>query len=322
MQIGAISIKNENLSTKQIVLLSELIQQLILEKNNIIGFSTCHRHELYFKAECLEEFAVNLSRNIQITLASPMLKIASFFKRDCFRHLAELMSGLNSPILGESHILNQVKSAYEEVKSNKKLPSEIHFLFQKSLKIAKNFRFSQSSIIGRETLEKKVCEQLVKTTSVHEPILLVGNSQINRNILNQLIQMGYMKIFLASKSSIDCINKKPVNSLSYESLKNWGQFAGIVFATNTKELLIEKNNPDIQTKIVIDLSIPKVTDPVFFEKDCVYFDLEKIHQLIQVNQKHLGNWKEKNEEIIASQVEKQMTLYYLRKLKKEQILVR
>ena len=320
MQIGAISIQNDSLTPEQINVIAETIQKITANQNDKIGLSTCYRHEIYFFHQDLDLEVKSLIQQIKNEVCAPF-NYQIYLADKCFEHLSKLMAGLNSPILGETHVLNQVKKAYTESIKVKSLASELHFLFQKSLKLAKSLRFSQSAILGRESLEKKVCEKILKVVSPNEPILLVGNSDINRTIFNLLITLGYNQIFLASKSDVLFSHKKLKGCLSYDALNNWDQFSAVILATYSKERLISQLKEPRKTKILIDLSIPKVTEN-FITSQIEYYDLDQITQMIQETQVYLKDWKVIQERKIISQVERQMALFYLRQLKKRQLATR
>ncbi len=317
MQIGAISIQNDSLTPIQIKSIGEVIQKITFKQPNLIGLSTCFRHEIYFSHDQLDLHVKILLLKIEEELHSSF-QYQLYLGDKCFEHLSKLMAGLDSPILGETHVLNQVKKAYIEEIGNKAISSELHFLFQKSLKLAKSLRYSQSAILGKESLEKKVCEKVLLKAGINDPILLVGNSDINRIIFNMLITLGFNSIFFASKSDIQFYHKKLKGCLSYEILKKWDQFTAVIIATYSKELLIVPKIEVIQTKLVIDLSMPKVTKD--FSTDSIdYYDLDKITALIQENQAYLKDWKALQEKKIQTQVERQIALFYLRQLKKKQL---
>ena len=103
--------------------------------------STCHRTEIYFSAlnlaEAHSEILQVLRREIALAFEH---ELYSYFGFDCFLHLGYVVSGLDSVIIAESEIQRQVKVAYEEVQWYYPLPSCLHFLFQKSLKIGKEKR--------------------------------------------------------------------------------------------------------------------------------------------------------------------------------------
>lgn len=322
VQVGVISFENSLFSASQIILFSELVVSLTQKEEHVVGLATCLRHEFYFSAENLESRKDYLIHLIQSQLQSNNLPYKLFYQRECFEHLSRLMSGLESPILGESHIQNQVKKAYQTAQNIKKLNSDLHFVFQKSLKIAKFFRCNHGELLNKESLEKKVIEQVIEMIRPEEPILLIGNSDLNRNILNQLLLIGYQKIYLVSKTEPLSLAKKLAGKMSYDEIHKWGSFSGVIVATSLKNARLRQPQGSIQTKLMIDLSIPSVTDLIDLPCGAAYYDLTDLLEIVQQRQIHLKDWKIEQGISISSQVERQMILFYLRGLKKGQLLNR
>ncbi len=321
MQIGVISFINTFYFEPQIILINEFIDELGLNDPQLVTISTCHRHEIYFSSEQLESKKEAIIELLKEKLNLQTLPYHYYEKASCFEHLAKLMAGLLSPIIGETHVLNQVKKGYDRRVLNRSLSADMHYLFQKSLKIAKMFRFDHEKILGKERLENLVLEKILKCVDFVDPILLVGNSEINRSILHELIAAGYQKIYLISKSWPSSIEKKITANLSYENLDLWTSYKAIVLATDSRQMVLKSHKGLVETKLIIDLCIPKVTQGNDF-LGIEYFDLEQMTLLIQNRQAYLQNWKEKEEKKILSQVERQIVLFYLRQLKKEQLLRR
>ena len=113
---------------------------------NVVLLSTCHRTEIYFSSEDLASTQTELLHVLRREIQEPFEhQIYSYFGIDCFVHLALVTAGMDSLILGESEIQRQVKMAYETACLYRALQSCLHFLFQKSLKIAQEARTGFSS---------------------------------------------------------------------------------------------------------------------------------------------------------------------------------
>src|SRR3984957_2397898 len=105
--------------------------------------STCHRTEIYFSSLDLAATHSVILQLLRQEIDLPFEhNLYSYFGDECFTHLAKVVAGLDSVILGEGEIQRQVKRAYETAQVYRKLPAPLHFLFQKSFKIAKELRSS------------------------------------------------------------------------------------------------------------------------------------------------------------------------------------
>lgn len=315
MHIAVLSIFNNTLSKEQILLFNQKIESLSADPS-IIGFSTCYRHEIYFSALDLEQKKNEILSSCILNGHAYLPSYLYFSHEDCFLHLTEVLAGLDSPILGETHIVSQVKKSYERHTLSCKKESPLHYLFQKAFKLAKAFRFQSASWWGTQSLEKQVVEKIADYAARHDPILLVGSSSINQSLKSKLINAGFQRLFIASRT------QKGAFHLGYDALKNIHQFKAVVFATVSPDVLIDQPIASGELQIIIDLSMPKVTDAACLPPHLPYFDLEKITHEINIQQQHLQAITFEEKKKLKTQVERQVSLYYLRQLKKRQLTSR
>lgn len=315
MHIAVLSIFNDTLSKEQILHFNEKIESLSADPG-IIGFSTCYRHEIYFSALDLEQKKNEILSSCTLPGNLTLPAYVYFAHEECFYHLTKVLAGLDSPILGETHIVAQVKKSYERHTLCSKKASPLHYLFQKAFKLAKAFRFQSASWWGAQSLEKQVVEKIAHHAARQDPILLVGNSSINQSLKSKLIHAGFQRLFIASRT------QKGAFHLGYDALKNMHQFKAVVFATASSYSLIQQPILSGELKLVIDLSMPKVADPACLPPNSLYFDLASITQEIKTQQLHLHAVCQEEKKKLLVQVERQVSLYYLRQLKKRQLTSR
>jgi glutamyl-tRNA reductase len=224
--------------------------------------------------------------------------------------------------MGETHVLNQVKQAYREASQAKCLCSEMHYLFQKSLKIAKAMRFAALNHFGKESLEKAVVDIISANLQKEERILLIGNSDINRSILHRLVQKGYCQLYLISRSHLGASFDLVRQGLPYQAIEKWGEYPAVILATVAKEPLIQTTPKNCSTRLLIDLSVPSLVSESVTAAALKKYDLKMISKEIQSRLVHLMALKEELEKSLAIEVERSIALYYLKQLKKKQLLVR
>lgn len=145
---------------------------------------TCNRAEWYFSTQKPAQTHQRIVSHIQAQAGvGSSCHLYTFFGLECFRHLGRVVAGLDSLFVGETEIQGQVKAAYEEARMKKVLPSELHFLFQRSLRTGKVLR-SRAHL----PLDSGLCEQVTQLIvdhiiGVNSPsVLLVGTSMINRRL--------------------------------------------------------------------------------------------------------------------------------------------
>jgi glutamyl-tRNA reductase len=104
--------------------------------------STCNRTEIYAVLSSKEDMPV-LHRFFLMLSGQNEAKKEYFYTKtgqDCIRHLFEVASGLDSMILGESQILNQIKKAYTMALSEGATRTILNTLFHRAVRTGKRVR--------------------------------------------------------------------------------------------------------------------------------------------------------------------------------------
>lgn len=234
--------------------------------------STCNRIEIYFSAEDLAEAHSHLLSYLRAGIDVPFEQaLYSFFGIDCFFHLCRVAAGLDSAIFAESEIQRQVRVAYADAK---RLPSSLHFVFQKALKISKEIRSYQHAE-GALTLYQALWRL---TEWQNRKILIVGYSQINRGLIAFLQRKGMDVLTLVTRSS-EPIRLEGVKVVDRSFLAHWQAYDVIVCGAKSEEYLIQGKGRDNQ--VIFDLSVPRNVDP---KTEAKLYNIEQIHRWMQEQQ--------------------------------------
>ncbi len=231
---------------------------------DVILLSTCNRTEIYFSGEDLavthSEILAILREFIAVTFEQ---RLYSFFGLDCFNHLAKVAAGLDSAILAETEIQQQVRGAYRACCSVFSLSSPLHFLFQKSLKISKDIRSRFPLPKGLASLESVLFELIAQP---EKEILLIGNSQINRQIINFFQAKGACRMALCTRSleSVEeFAREKKIQIMSWNELPGFRNWDVVICATQHPTYVIGQDHQGaIKPQLLIDLSVPRLIDPL------------------------------------------------------------
>ncbi|WP_296096480.1 glutamyl-tRNA reductase [Dialister sp.] len=107
-----------------------------------VVLSTCNRTEIYAvlkdssARKTLEQFFLALSGN-----SEAKKEYFFYFEGEaCIRHLFEVASGLDSMVIGESQILNQIKTAYTMALAEKATKTILNTLFHRAITTGKRVR--------------------------------------------------------------------------------------------------------------------------------------------------------------------------------------
>lgn len=263
MQIGVLGINHKSAPLK----LREQVAQVCCgckEPDKVI-LSTCNRTEIYFSGDNLAEMQCQVFSELKKRLNhSSEHAFYSFFGAECFYHLACVTTGIDSKVLAESDIQRQVKVAYELARTRGALSNALHYLFQKSLKVAKDARSRFSLYQSTIHLEGMVYQIVDSVLKKNPKLLFIGNSEINRKIIHYFYRRKKGRMTLISR---DLETAHPfaldygLTLKSRDELALADQYEGIISATTAPDYLLSTLAGEKQTRLILDLSVPRSVHP-------------------------------------------------------------
>ncbi|MGC1877928.1 MAG: glutamyl-tRNA reductase [Rhabdochlamydiaceae bacterium] len=297
MRIGVLGInyKSSEIGTRESVSKACQIKisqgSAIAEDYRCVVLSTCNRLEIYFSCENLAEAHSALLNMLREEIDTAFEhKLYSFFGLDCFMHLAGVTSGLDSAIIAESEIQRQVKVAYEQTLLHYSLPSCMHFLFQKSLKLGKQIRSTFSLSQNGVTIAKilfQLSEHLLGGLS-DLPVLFIGNSEINRKGMAHFKRKGVKKITLCTRSLLsakEMSEKEGLTLLPWEKLPSWQEYPLIICGSNAARYIVDNPGENLTARLIFDLSVPRNVDPILARHPkLILLNMEELTVLIERKQ--------------------------------------
>ena len=254
------------------------IYKSLISKSKIKGLfiiSTCNRTEIYFETSTSESSSKSF-HSVIMTLSKlkkfndglrPYIK-----KKDgvnaISKHLFRLASGLESMIVGEYQIVDQIKSAYKVCKTNKMLSPTLERMIQKSLEASKYIRTNSEIDKGGISVSSAAIDQLGNiSNSKNLSILCVGAGRTSKLSIKQLVSKKFKNIFVTNRTEsnvtpiLEKFNLKLVKFNSWKKMLNSVDI--IIFSTSSKKPLlsdIDLKNIDKQRKnkiVLVDLSVPR-----------------------------------------------------------------
>lgn len=290
---------------------------------NAVLLSTCNRIEIYFSAQDLTQCHGDILSILRENISEPFEHLLySYFGEDCFAHLAFVTSGLDSVVLGETEIQGQVKRAYEIACEWKKLPSEIHFLFQKSLKIGKLIRAHVNFTGSQVTLETAILDitQMLFKDLSQLSVLFIGNSEINRKMILFFKHKKIHGLNLSTRSLLsarDFAAKHNVFLRDRTDEADWQHYDVVVCGAKRQNYVISSKQLHsgelVKNRIVFDLGLPRNVDPNLAKHpEIVLLNIDQLGSLISRKQsshlKEFASWKE----LARASVKRQIDLYELK----------
>lgn len=287
--------------------------------HGFVLLSTCNRMELYFSSHNLAETHTYILNILKSEIKEEFSQLLySYFGVECFYHLSKVAAGLDSAILAETEIQGQVKDAYEAASKAVPLPSPLHYLFQKTLKIAKGIRTKYLLARGLPNLEHALFQsaQELFEKPQDRSILFVGASEINQKVLIHLQKKECKNISLCNRSQekgASMSAKFQIPFLPWNQLHKWPSFDWIIVGTKAHHHLLKCPAGLIFKKqLVVDLSFPRNVDPRLEKSGIQLVNIEQINRQLQFRKDSLDAEIIQAESDIHSSVQKHATLYRLK----------
>ena len=246
----------------------------------LIILSTCNRTELYYEYEnhvgeenkifhlimkCLVKFKKypeGLSPYVSTKMGSS----------DVSRHLFRLISGLESMIIGEFQIVDQLKDAFYFAKENNVVGPILERMFQKSFETGKYVRSNTDIGKGAVSVSYAAVEMISTKYQLEDTkILCVGAGETSQLLVKHLLKKDVKEILITNRT--EAKGKRFAETYDLETLpfkkmlSEINKVDVIVFSTSSDKPLITKEdiNKSYDTKknkntLFIDLSVPRNID--------------------------------------------------------------
>lgn len=270
--------------------------------------TTCNRTEIYFYSDDLAETHSYLVSILRRDMNREFdQRLYSYFGYDCFLHLSRVTAGLDSALIAETEIQGQVKDAYEQALSYSTLPFDLHYLFQKALKIGKKVRSELPVKPGLPGLGDAIHQraQLLYDQPETKKFLCVGASDINAKIISFLKCKKYTDITLCNRSlgrGKDLACKEGVAILHWQALDTWHRYDCLVFGTKSPSYLLTKSLAAENWtghKLIIDLCVPRNVDPALQDAEgLTLLNIDQLNHTLQIRRQHVTDMLVKAEQHI------------------------
>jgi glutamyl-tRNA reductase len=283
----SLSYKNAPVAVRELLSLDEsLCKALMVNIQNfsdavdILVLSTCNRTEIYYSSEKDYSKEIILLLGIQKGIPN-MTEYYSFFNlienhKESVQHLFEVSIGLDSLVVGDAQISNQVKQAYQWSADLSMAGPFLHrlmhtiFFTHKKIVQTTSFRDGTASV-SYATLE--LAESLC--TGLEEPkILIVGLGEMGLDVCRHFAKSKFKNITITNRTiskADDFIKYDTIKIIPFDNLWEAVQEADVIISSvSISEPLFtsEKiNKLNIYSyKYFIDLSVPRSVESSIEEK--------------------------------------------------------
>lgn len=284
----------------------------------VVCLSTCNRTEIYLSSNLSATEVKNKSYSIIANLkklnSNLIAEHTSFLAGlEVVNHLFRVSSGLESMILGEGQILNQVKNAYSS--SLAFTDNTLNQLFQRALAAGKKVRTLTEISKGAMSVPSaalQIVQKILFPSELSEKnIMVLGAGQIAEICLELLSSQGANHITLVNRSLNHNLQltKYGINqTISYASLLQYIYTQDLILVcTGAPHYVIEASFFENHSKpiIICDLSLPRNVDPEIQKiPNIKLLDLDFLNTAISQNISRRSSQMETAEEIIKLEIDK------------------
>ena len=172
----------------------------------IVFLSTCNRVEIYGRSEKRgPSIVADLAQSMPEELGKAWQEARGVYLHEgisCWRHLAEVATGLRSMVVGENEILGQVRQAYAASREAGGTGKAMHALFQSGLRAARAARAEAGFGKGDASVGKLAAEAMQEILAGKErgPLLLLGSGLTARSFGFALQSLSQQPIWVSSRS--------------------------------------------------------------------------------------------------------------------------
>ena len=263
----AVAFKEKEKALAEIRSLENVEECLILQ--------TCNRIELFIVTEAAEQTAElakdYLAKRAQTNTEEAYKATETSIDNDTFNHLLRVTSGLESMVIGEDQVLNQVWDAYLEAENAKTIGPILKHLFNRAMTVGRRVRNETGINKGAVSIGSAAVELAVNLLGNLEDkkILVMGAGEIGTLVAKALARRCLSPIFIANRTYARAV--KLAEDLSGQAVK-FNQFEEVlvdadvvICSTAAPHYLLTKdivarlmsqrvNKSDI---VIIDISNPR-----------------------------------------------------------------
>jgi len=251
----------------------------------ILMLDTCNRTELY--AFCDSEILISALCKSTNT-DRPFFEKHGYIheEEDAYDHLYEVATGLDSQVLGDVQIVQQVKQAYKKAKK-KGLSGEFHQLIQSVFRAHKRSRTETN--FGKGTASVGFAATQLALDHFKDlgkiRILLIGAGKMGKVSAKNLVSNGAEHISVVNRTidrAKQLASSFDIKAHAFSDLDEEIKKADLVItATGAKNPILHPSHFEENTRpqLVLDLSVPRNVDPKVSEIEHVtLIDMDSIHE--------------------------------------------
>ncbi len=265
----------------------------------MVMVQTCNRFECYLAGKDAQPGFLRQAVIRFLDISDVEFDSIFYFKsgRECVRHLLEVVSSLDSVILGESQILSQVREAWLNSQARGQVQKYLNRLFSTAIRVGKRVR-TETSISRGAVSVSQASVQLARNffADLGEiEAAVLGAGEMGTLALRHLLAAGVRRPWLLNRTPERAVEMSCTLSCrpgGLEQLEDVLREVDLLFsAVGVREPLlsvemIEKIMPArrYRTLFLIDISLPFSIDPKINDLAGAFvYDIEDLKQVVDQN---------------------------------------
>lgn len=293
-----------------------------------VVISTCNRVELYSAQEDgddapgHQELAQFFSEFHQVPLTDFFDELLEHSGPAAVRHLFEVASSVDSMVLGETQIVNQVKTAYELATKTEANGPLTNALFQRALLVSSRVRTETKLVEGRISIASVAVGEFGKSifsNFADKTVLVLGAGEMATETLRYLKEEGVKRIIICNRS------RERAEPLALEfggEYRAWEELTSllsvadvIVSTTGASEPVVTadqfravRRKSGARPVFILDLGAPRDFEPKVGQIDDAVFlyDIDDLEATCEKNRRLRAKEIEKAEQIITEETDRFM----------------
>ena len=299
----------------------------------IVILSTCNRVELYVARRSDAEpmtppmLAQFLSEFHDLPLDDFVGELRAATGSEAVRHLFEVISSLDSMVLGEPQIVNQVREAYRVAEAQGACGPIIHALFQGAIRTSSRVRTETRLAEGKVSIASVAVGDFAKSIFDHfddKLVLVIGAGEMAEETLRYLKDEGVREIVVVNRSPERAQRVAAAwggRAVPWSELNTWlGQADVIVSTTGADKPIVDASlfkqvraAAAGRTAFILDLGAPRDFDTNVGDLNDVFlYDIDSLKKTCEANRKARVREIDKARQLIDEEAAKFMAEYYHR----------
>ncbi|MCA9056952.1 MAG: glutamyl-tRNA reductase [Planctomycetaceae bacterium] len=300
----------------------------------LVLLSTCNRVELYAADES-EESDVScddltrfISRFHDVPTDEFVHSLLAHHGTDAVSHLFEVACSIDSMVLGEPQIVNQVKEAYRVAQENNACGPLTNVLFQQALNVSARVRSETRLAEGRVSIASVAVGEFGRSIFSrfdNKTVLVIGAGEMAEETLRYLKDEGVQRIVVANRSRSRAellAGEFGGEAVDFAHLDHWLSKADVIVSTTgAEEILITRERflaarrqSSRQPVFILDLAAPRDFDPAIatIDDEVFLYDIDALEETCNRNRSLREAEVQRALEIIHGQTEQFMQEIYHR----------